>query len=118
MKTKYLGIESIAILYYDQVTIACNVMLEGENYSEPIYTNIFCDYYELRRLLNKDESELGNKIKTLVINRFIQDNGENIQIDLPDYLDNRQLDWRFPVSMNLKKDVNEAIPFQCYRFDN
>lgn len=118
MKTKYLGIESIIILYYDQVTIACNVMLEGENYSEPIYSNIFCDYYELRRLLNLDNSELGNKIKDVVVSNFIEANGENIQIDLPDHLENKQLDWKYPIKVNLKKDFNDEIPFQCYKFEN
>jgi len=118
MKTKYLGIESIIILYYDHVTIACNVMLEGENYSEPIYANIFCDYYELKRLLNLDKSELGNKISATVTKEFVDKKGENIQIDLPDYLDNRQEDWKFPVTVNLTKDINDDIQFQCYRFQN
>ena len=119
MKTRYLGIETIIILSYDKITLACNVMFEEENYSEPIYTNIFCDYYQLRRLLNKDISELGNKIKNEVVARFIQEKGENIQIDLPDYLDNRQVDWRYPLTVNLRKDIhNDDIPFQCYRLDN
>ncbi len=118
MKTNYLGIESIIILNGEQVTIACDVMLEGENYSEPIYTNIFCNYYELRRLLNLDNSELGNKIKDVVVSKFIEAKGENIQIDLPDYLENKQLDWKYPIKVNLKKDIKNHIPFQCYRFKN
>ena len=119
MTTKYLGIESIIILYYDQVTIACNVMFEGENYSEPIYTNIFCDYYELKRLLNLDNSALGIKITDAVTNRFVNEKGENVYIDLPDYLDSRQPDWKFPSRVKLTRDnLNDDIPFQCYRIQN
>lgn len=118
MKAKYLGVESIIILYYDQVTIACNVMFEGENYSQPIYTNIFCDYYELKKLLNLDNSDLGIKIRDVVTTRFVNEKGENIHIDLPDHLDNRQSDWKFPLTVNLTKDINDEIPFQCYRFQN
>ena len=117
MTTKYLGIESI-VIHYNRVTIACNVMLDGENYSEPIYTNVFCDYYGLRRLLNKDDSELGNKIKNVVVDKFIQEKGENIQIDLPNYLDDRRLDWKYPLRVKLMKEIQEDIPFQCYRLDN
>lgn len=94
-------------------------MLEGVNYSEPIYTNIFCDYYELRKLLNKDNSELGNKIKAAVVDKFVQEKGENIQIDLPDYLDDRRPDWKFPISVKLIKDIfYDDIPFQVNRFKN
>lgn len=118
MRTKYFGIESITILYYDQITIACNVMLEGQNYSEPICTNIFCDYYQLKWLLNLDKSEFGNKVSATVTEKFIEKNGENIQIDLPDYLQPKRLDWQFPATVNLVKDINDDIPFQCYRFQN
>ena len=118
MRARYFEIESIIILYYDQVTIACNLMLDGENYSEPIYTNIFCDYYELKRLLTLDKSDLGNKISAVVTKEFVEKNGENIQIDLPDHLDNRQEGWKFPLTVNLTKDINDNIPFQCYRFQN
>jgi 3-polyprenyl-4-hydroxybenzoate decarboxylase len=72
MTTRYLGIESIIIQYYDKITIAANVMFEGVNYDQPVYTNIFCDYYELRRLLNLDNSQLGHKIKDLVVSKFIE----------------------------------------------
>ncbi|MBL7842901.1 MAG: hypothetical protein JNK44_03490 [Cyclobacteriaceae bacterium] len=118
MKTRYLGIESIAIQYYDKITIAANVMFRGQNYDQPVYTNIFCDYYQLKWLLNLDKSELGNKISSTVTKEFVEKKGENIQIDLPDYLDNRQGDWKFPVTINLTKDTNDDIPFQCYRFQN
>jgi hypothetical protein len=118
MTTKYLGLESIIILNPDKITIATNVMFEGQNYDQPVYTNIFCDYYQLKWLLNLDKSELGNKISTTVTKEFVDKKGENIQIDLPDYLDNRQEDWKFPVSVNLTKDINDDIPFQCYRFQN
>lgn len=118
MRTKYLGIESIIIQYYDQVTIACNVMLEGDNYSEPIYTNIFCDYYQLKRLLTLDKSELGNIISATVTKEFVEKNGENIQIDLPDYLEPKRPDWQFPQTVNLVQEINEDIPFQCYRLKN
>ena len=118
MTTRYLGIESIIILYYDKITIACNIMFDGEYYDEPMYTNIFCDYYELRRLLNLDGSELGNKIRNIVVSQFIEKKGENIQIDLPDYLNERQVDWKYPVRVNLKKEIRPDIPFQCYRLNN
>jgi hypothetical protein len=114
--TKYLGIESIVIEYYDKITIAASVMFHGQYYDQPIYTNIFCDYYQLKWLLNLDKSELGDKISATVTNKFVEKNGENIQIDLPDYLDNRQVDWKFPVRVNLTKDINDDIPFECYRF--
>lgn len=118
MKTRYFGIESISIQYYDKVTIAANVMLGGQNYDQPFYTNILCDYYQLKRLLNLDNSDFGSKISALVTKEFIEKKGEHIQIDLPDYLDNRQVDWGFPVTLNLIKDINDDIPFQCYRFQN
>lgn len=118
MTTKYFGIESISIQYYDSVTIAANVMLNGQNYDQPVYTNIFCDYYQLKRLLNLDKSDFGTKISTSVTKEFVEKKGENIQIDLPDYLDNRQVDWQFPVTVNLTKDTNDDISFQCYRFHN
>jgi hypothetical protein len=118
METKYLGIESIIIQYYNKITIAANVMFLGQNYDQPVYTNIFCDYYQLKSLLTLDKSELGNKISATVTKEFVDKKGENIQIDLPDYLDNRQVDWKFPVTVNLTKDINDDIPFQCYRFQN
>ena len=93
-------------------------MFEGENYDEPIYTNIFCDYYQLRRLLNLDNSVLGNRIKDVVVSKFIEAKGENIHIDLPDYLQERQINWEYPLKVNLKKDINDDIPFQCFRLDN
>ena len=117
MRTKYIGIESIVILYYDQITIACTVMFEGMNYDEPIYTNIFCDYYELKRFLNFDLSEFGSKMTAEITSKFLEKNGENIQIDLPDYLETKKPDWKFPVSVNLKSSSNSDIPFQCYQFD-
>lgn len=116
--TKYLGIESIVIQYYDKITIAANVMFGGQNYDQPVYTNIFCNYYQLKRLLNLDKSELGDRISATVTKEFVDKKGENIQIDLPDYLDNRQVDWKFPVTVNLTEDMNDDIPFQCYRFQN
>lgn len=118
MRTNYLGIESIIIQYYDKIIIAANVMFHGQNYDQPVYTNIFCDYYQLKWLLNLDKSELGNKISTKVTKEFVDKKGENIKIDLPDYLENRQVDWKFPVTVNLTKDFNDDIPFQCYRFQN
>lgn len=118
MRTKYLGIESIAIQYYDKITVAANVMFLGQNYDQPIYTNIFCDYYQLKWLLSLDKSELGEKISATVTWEFVDKEGENIQIDLPDYLDNRQGEWKFPLTVNLTKDINDDIPFQCYRFQN
>ncbi len=118
MTTKYLGIESIVIHYYDKITIAANVMFDGQNYDQPVYTNIFCDYYQLKGLLNLDKSELGDRISATVTKEFVDKKGENIQIDLPDYLDNRQVDWKFPVTVNLTEDLNDDIPFQCYRFQN
>lgn len=118
MTTKYLGIESIVIRYYDKITIAASVMFYGQYYDQPVYTNIFCDYYQLKWLLNLDKSELGDKISATVTKEFVGKKGENIQIDLPDYLDNRQGDWKFPVTVNLTKDMNDDIPFQCYRFQN
>lgn len=118
MTTKYLGIESIIIQYYDKITIAANVMLGGQNYDQPVYTNIFCDYCQLKWLLNLDKSEFGNKITCTVTKEFVEKKGENIQIDLPDYLDNRQVDWKFPVTVNLTEDINDDIVFQCYRFQN
>lgn len=118
MTTKYLGIESIIIQYYDKITIAASVMFRGQYYDQPVYTNIFCDYYQLKWLLNLDKSELGDKISATVTKEFVDKKGENIQIDLPDYLDNRQVDWEFPVTVNLTKDINDDIPFQCYRFQN
>lgn len=116
MTTRYLGIESIIIQYYDKITIAANVMFGGQNYDQPVYTNIFCDYYELRRLLNLDTSDLGNRIKDVVVSKFIEKSGENIQIDLPDYLDEKTVDWKYPIKLGLKKEFNNDIPFQCYRF--
>jgi hypothetical protein len=118
MTTKYLGIESIIIQYYDKITIAANVMFGGQNYDQPVYTNIFCDYYELRRLLNLDNSDLGNKIKDVVVSKFIEKSGEDIQIDLPDYLDEKTVDWNYPIKLGLKKELNNDIPFQCYRFND
>jgi hypothetical protein len=118
MKAKYLAFESIAIQYYDKITIAANVMLCGKNYDQPIYTNIFCDYYQLKWLLNLDNSELGNRISATVTKEFIDKKGENIQIDLLDLLDHRQMDWKFPLTVNLMTENNDDIPIQCYRFQN
>ncbi len=118
MTTKYLGLESIIILNPGEITIATNVMFEGQNYDQPVYTNIFCDYYQLKWLLNLDKSELGNKITAIVTEKFIKMNGENIQINLPDYLEPKRLDWQFPVTVNLTRDINDDIPFDCYRFQN
>ena len=116
MTTKYLGIESIIILDPDKITIAANVMFEGKNYDQPVYTNIFCDYYQLKWLLNLDKSEFGNEISATVTKKFVEHNGENVQIDLPDYLEPKQLDWHFPSKVYLTKDFNDDIPFECYRF--
>ena len=50
--------------------------------------------------------------------KFIEAEGENIHIDLPDYLEERRLDWKYPIKVNLRKDINDSVPFQCYRFKN
>lgn len=118
MKTKYLGIESIMILNYEQVTIACNVMFEGENYSEPIYINIFCDYHELYYFLRLDKSGFGNQMLEELSTKFIEEERGDIQIDLPDYLERREIDWKCPVAINLRREVNNNILTQCYRFQN
>lgn len=118
MRTKYFGIESIIIQYCDKITIAANVMFQGQNYDQPVYANIFCDYYQLKWLLNLDKSELGEKISATVTKEFVDKKGQNIQIDLPDYLDNQQGEWKFPLTVSLTKDINDDIPFQCYRFQN
>ncbi len=115
MTTKYFGIESISIQYYDKITIAANVMFNGQNYDQPVYTNIFCDYYQLKRLLNLDKSDFGSKISASVTKKFVEKDGENIQIDLPDYLEPKRPDWQFPQTVNLVQEINDDIPFQCYR---
>ena len=116
MKTKYLGIESIFIQYYDKITVAANIMFGGQHYDQPVYTNIFCDYYHLKWLLNLDESELGKAISAAVVKEFEERNGHNIQIDLPDFLEKGQGEWMFPMSVNIVKDVTNSAPFQCYHF--
>ena len=49
-ETKYLEIETICI-YDNDVTIAANILLKGLNYSDIIYTNIFCDSDQLTEFL-------------------------------------------------------------------
>lgn len=117
MKTKYLGIESICIVDGDEVTLACNIMIDGFNYSEPTYTNIFCDYEELQSLLNFDNANFVLKMKEEIKTKLILGGNKIIQIDLPDYL-NGKLEWDFRFEVGLKKDGNADIPFQCYRLDN
>lgn len=40
MTMRYLGIESIIIQSYNEISIAANVMFDGENYDQPV-TQIF-----------------------------------------------------------------------------
>ena len=46
METNFLEIETICVTN-KEVTIAANILLKGFNYSEPTYTNIFCEEEKL-----------------------------------------------------------------------
>jgi hypothetical protein len=117
MRTKYLGIESICVITKDlEATIACNIMFEGHNYDTPIYTNIFCHFVHLREFLKIDNSALSKHIASELENQVINSNKEMVQIDLPSYYDNN-IEWKFPISVNLIEIENHPSGIQCYQFD-
>ncbi len=115
MRTTYIGIEAIFVLPDDRVTIACNIMLQGKFYDQPIYTNIFCDYSDLCIFLNLDNSDLSKKILREIEAKRIKDDGEQIEVQIPDYINNK-IEWKFPTMVDLKVSINEDIPMECYEF--
>lgn len=117
MRTKYLGIESICVIRKNlEATIACNIMFEGNNYDTAIYTNIFCHFVHLRKFLKIDNSALSKRIASELENQVINSNQEVVQLDLPSYID-KNIEWKFPISVNLIEVENQPGGLQCYRFD-
>lgn len=50
-------------------------MLRGQNYDQPVYTNIR-DYYQLNtQVIELDKSEMGIKISATVTKEFVDKNG-------------------------------------------
>lgn len=117
MKTKYIGIESIFITEKEFVTIACNIMLEGKNYDEPIYTNLFCSYEELQYFLNFDTTSLSKQILADIETQSIIADNKQIEIHLPPYINN-EIEWKFGTMVDLKIAEEEEIPFECYVFSD
>lgn len=119
MKTKYIGIESIMLSKSNLwATIACNIMLENENYSEAIYSHIFCHLIHLRMFMKLAESELAQKVITDLEVKLYSNDYENeyIQVNLPDYLD-RMIEWSYPESITLIDTEKDNISVPCYLFD-
>ena len=117
MRTKYLGIESICVITKNlEATIACNVMFEGNNYDTAIYTNIFCHFVHLKKFLKIDNSALSKRIASDLENQVINSNQEVVQLDLPSYIDNN-IEWKFPISVNLIKVEYHPSGLQCYYFE-
>ncbi len=117
MKAKHFGLESICIISKAKVTLACNVMFEGNNYSEPIYTNVFCDLSQLISLLNTEEPSLLKAVKIEIKKQIQSLTRTTIQIDLPDFINGKQ-EWIFPGALTLIKANTNDIPFQCYTLGN
>lgn len=115
MKTRYIGIESIIIVDKEYATIACNIMLEGKFYDEPIYTNVFCYYTELIEFLKLDNSDLSKEVVTDIETQYIISEEDKIEIHLPPYINNK-IEWKFPIMVDLKISKNPGIPFECYSF--
>ncbi len=108
-ETRYLEIETICI-YDNDVTIAANIQLKGLNYSDSIYTNIFCDNNQLTDFL-LDENTLTSK---KVFENKKQMKGENgIQIDLHDINENKP--WQVVSSFILEPIDSTDFAFTCYR---
>ena len=117
MKTKYIGIESIFVKRKNlEATLACNIMLEGDFYSEPVYTNIFCHFVHLRLFLKLDNSDLAKRIALELETQIANSDKDIVQIDLPDFI-NKQVEWKFPTMVNLEISKDAGIPFQCYCLD-
>lgn len=109
MKTKYFDIESIVIYDRNNISLASNIMLEGYNYDEPIYTNIFCQKKELGLILKKEDNEVSKNI----LAKLLEENGKQFQIDIPDIQPNL---YSMILKNNYELEVTkkDEIPFTCY----
>lgn len=118
MKTKYIGIESIFVNKRNDfsTSIACNIMLEGQQYNEPIYTNIFMHYVHLRHFLKLDNSELTQKIRNKLEFEVTSTNVDVVEFHLPKYVNN-ELEWKFPANVFLIEANFDDIEIQCYYVD-
>lgn len=107
--TKYLEIETICI-YDNDVTIAANIMLKGLNYSDSIYTNIFCDNNQLTDFLLEENSLTSKRVFEHKKQKNIDD---SIQIDLHDINDNKP--WQVNSKFILETVDSTGFAFTCYR---
>lgn len=116
MKTKYIGIESICVVTQDfEATIACNIMLEGKNYDSPVYANIFCHWIHLEKFLKLDSSDLSKRIVEDLDNLVMYSLDKKVvQLDLPSYV-NKNVEWNFPIMVNLIEVENHRSDIQYYR---
>ena len=109
VETKYLEIETICI-YDNDVTIAANILLKGLNYSDSIYTNIFCDNDQLTDFL-LEEATLTSK--QVFEHKTKKNENGTIQIDLHDINDNKP--WLVNSRFILEPVDSTDYAFTCYR---
>ena len=108
-ETSYLEIETICI-YDNDVTIAANILLKDLNYSDSIYTNIFCDNEQLTDFLLEEASYIS---KQIFENKTKKNADGTIQIDLHDINDNKP--WRVNSRFILEPVESSDYAFTCYR---
>ena len=110
MKTKYIEIESI-ILEDNYATIAAEVVLDGFNYSEPAYTNIFSTKAQLLELLTEEPSEISSNLRLSIKDRA-PGQGSIVQYDLADYNGNKS--WKPGITLTLEPVDSSPYGFACY----
>ena len=108
-ETKYLEIETICI-YDNDVTIAANILLKGLNYSDTIYTNIFCDSNQLTDFL-LEEATLTSK--QVFEHKTKKNEVGTVQIDLHDINNNKP--WLVNSRFILEPVDSTDFAFTCYR---
>ncbi|PCH91312.1 MAG: hypothetical protein COB85_09265 [Bacteroidetes bacterium] len=113
MRAKYLEIASICVVEKTYVTIACAIILKGDDQSEPTYTNIFCFYAELFDLLDLTNKPLSDQIGIEINAQTILQDKEIVQIDIEDYI-GTTLDIPYYIEVVLRPASDGGYAFKCY----
>lgn len=110
METNFLEIETICVTD-KAVTIAANILLKGFNYSEPAYTNIFCEEEQLTDFLLGISNPISMEIFNSVMNKQ-RDITKTLQIDLHDI--NKNKPWAPKRKFILEPVDSSLYEFTCY----
>ncbi|MBV6484524.1 MAG: hypothetical protein KF732_04970 [Flavobacteriales bacterium] len=98
LNTSYIEIEEL-LVKKTKVTLECNLMVEGKNYSEAIPTNVILSLEEFIDTLNYINDSISNQILDKIsLSRSKLNDTESYKIKINQFTKN----WKVKVNMSLK----------------